>query len=500
MSEASLEVKNTTAALSEKKKVSPHVMKYIHSAIGIGFMVGFPMLPPIEPITEVGMHVLAIFVGMVYLWSTVNSIWPSILGLFLMAMSGFAPLSEVARGAFGADIVVLMLLSMIFFGGVEYAGCTQYMARWFVTRKIINGRPYAFLFIFFLASYFLSGLTDPIASLFILWPIAVELMQEFGVDRNQKVYGIAIFGVYLAATLGQPMFPFKGAALVCVGTFQAVTGIEVNYLAYVLLNLVLSLAVITVFMLLLKFVFKPDLSALKNINAEQFKKNPLPPMNMRQKLFFFSIFAYVILLLAPSFLPKTWAITNLLNSMGVLGITFMFVVVLMIIHVDGKPALPFGEVAVKNFSWDVYFLVVAALYGANAVSNDATGIKEWLLQVLQPLLGDRPEIIFIALLLVFIALVTNVANNAGMVVILIPIVMAFSSQYPAIEPVALMMLITYLAFFAILTPAASPYAGMMHARRDLIDFGAIIKMGTPIIVIGVVLCATVGYKLAALLF
>jgi len=503
MSEITLESKNcqsVSTSVTEKKKYFTNRSKYIHSFVGIAFMFGFPLLNPIEPITEIGMHILAIFIGMVYLWSTVNSIWPSILGLLLMTISGFATMTEVAVGAFGTDIAVLMLLSMVFFGGVEYAGCTQYMARWFVTRKIIDGRPYIFLFIFFLGSYFLSGLTDPIASLFILWPIAVEFLQELGVKKDEKAYAVTIFGIYLAATLGQPMFPFKGAALVCVATFESLSGIQVNYLAYVLVNIILSVIMLAVFMLLVKFIFKPDLRGFQKINVEQFKKNPLPPMNLQQKLFFISIFAYIIFLLAPSILPRTWFITEMLSRMGVLGITFLFVILLMIIHVDGKPVLPFGTVAAKSISWDVYFLVVAALYGANAVSNDITGIKAWLLQVLEPLLGNKPDVIFIALLLFFIATVTNIANNAGMVVILIPIVLAFSEQYPAVEPVTLSMLITFLAFFSILTPAASPYAGMLHARRDLIHVSDILKMGFPFVIIGVVLYTTIGYQLAKLFF
>lgn len=491
---------SVSTEINEKKSAFTIKSKYIHSLVGIAFMLGFPLLEPIEPITEIGMHVLAIFIGMVYLWSTVNSIWPSILGLLLMALSGYATMGEIAVGAFGTEIAVLMLLSMIFFGGIECAGCTQYMARWFVTRKIINGRPYMFLFIFFLGSYFLSGLTDPIASLFILWPIAVELLQEFGVKKEDKAYAITIFGVYLAATLGQPMFPFKGAALVCVGTFQTLSGIQVNYLSYVLVNLILSVMMLIIFLLLVRLVFRPDLSRFQNISVEQFTKNPLPPMNLQQKLFFWSIFAYIILLLAPSFLPETWLITEILNKMGVLGITFLFVILLMIIHVDGKQVLCFKTVATRCFSWDVYFLVVAALYGANAVSSDVTGIKAWLLQVLEPLLGSKPDIIFIALLLIFIATVTNFANNAGMVVILIPIVLAFAEQYPAIDVVAITMLITLLAFFAILTPAASPYAGMLHARKDLIHVRDILKMGFPFVVTGVALYTTVGYQIAKLFF
>ncbi|AET69376.1 di-/tricarboxylate transporter [Desulfosporosinus orientis DSM 765] len=489
-----------TKVVCEKKNLKSNRSMYIHSAIGIGFMLGFPLLNPIEPITPVGMHIFAIFIGMVYLWSTVNGIWPSILGLLLIGVSGFAPLKSVALEAFGSDISVVIMLALVFFAGVEYAGCTEYLARWFLTRKIINGKPYVFLFVFFLASYFLSGLTEPIASLLILWPITVEFMNELGIDRKEKVFPITVFGVYFAATLAQPMFPFKGAALAIVGTFQKASGLTVNTLSFVLFNIILSLTMIIIFMLLLKFVYKPDMSKLKNISVEQFQKSPLPPMNLQQKILLLSLFAFIILLLAPSFLPKTWVIVALLKNIGTLGVTMFCVVVLMVLHVDGKPVLPFKAVAAKSFSWDVYFLVVAALYGANAVSNDVTGIKAWLIQVLQPLLGDKPILVFVGLLLIFSIITTNFANNAGMAIILIPVIMAFAKQYPSIGLVGLYMCITMIVFFALITPAASPYCGMMHARRDLIDVKDILKMGVPLLIIGLILYVLVGFPLAQILF
>ena len=214
----------------DNKKPNDNVKMLIHSAIGLAFMLLFPLLPPIEPITPVGLRILGIFIGMVYLWSTLNSIWPSILGIILMGLSGivdaqgYAGIKQVALEAFGAETVLVVLLSMVLFGAVEYVGCTEYLARWFLTRKVINGRPYMFMFVFFLASFVLSGLTSPIASLLILWPIAEQFMAEFGIEKCDKAFPVFIVGVYLAATLAQPMFPFKGAALVITGAFTKITG------------------------------------------------------------------------------------------------------------------------------------------------------------------------------------------------------------------------------------------------------------------------------------
>lgn len=124
---------------------------YLHLVIGLGFMFLFPMLDPIEPITEVGMKVLGAFVGMVYLWSTVNSVWPSLLGLMLVAFSGYAggdagynDLKTVFMNAFGAETALLVMLGMFLFGLLDHVGCTQYICRFFMERKSLEGRPYLF--------------------------------------------------------------------------------------------------------------------------------------------------------------------------------------------------------------------------------------------------------------------------------------------------------------------------------------------------------------------
>ncbi|MGE4274359.1 MAG: SLC13 family permease, partial [Desulfitobacterium sp.] len=458
------------------------------------------LLDPIGAITPVGMHILAIFVGMVYLWSTVDSIWPSILGLFLIGLSGYANFKTIALTAFGSEVVVLFTLSMILFAAIEYTGCTQYMARFFLTRKVINGKPYTFLTVFFLASFFLSGFTSPLASLLIFWPIATEFLKEFNIEKGTKEYAFSIFGVYVAATFAQPMFPFKGAALAIVGTFQKISGFQVNYASYVAYNIIMSMIMLAIFMLIAKFFLRLDLSSFKKVNVEQFKRNPLPPMNMQQKILMGAVVAYVVLLMAPSVMPATWLITAVLNNMGTLGVTFIVIVAVMLIKVDGKPALPYRAVAAKSFSWDIYFLVAAAMYGADAVSHQSTGIKVWLIDILQPLLGGKPELIFVGLMIVFILITTNFANNAGMAIILLPILLAFAPQYPDMNVVAVAITITMAAFFAILTPAASPYAGMMHARKDLIEMKYILQFGFPIVIAGWVVYTFVGYQLAKMFF
>ena len=59
---------------------------YFHTAIVFLFVFGFGFLPPLAPITTEGMKVAGIFIGVIYGWSTVGMIWPSLLGLFALCL------------------------------------------------------------------------------------------------------------------------------------------------------------------------------------------------------------------------------------------------------------------------------------------------------------------------------------------------------------------------------------------------------------------------------
>lgn len=492
----------------EASKEKKYDLKYwIHAGIGLAFMLLFPLLGPFEPVTLVGMRIMGIFIGMVYLWSALDSIWPSLLGLLLIALSGllkdvegYAAVKQVMMQAFGSDTMMVLMFGMILFGGVEYTGCTQYFARFFLTRRIINGRPFMFMLMVFLCSYVLSGLTTPIASLLILWPICGDIMAGFGYKKGDKAFYIFVIGVYLAATLGQPMFPFKGAALVIVSAFERLSGEQVNYLSYIIFNWVMSLVLIGCYLLYIRVVVRPDLEPLKRVSIEQFQKEKLAPMNLTQKCFMGMIAAYIILLLIPCLLPVSIPAVRALERIGVIGVSILCITVLMIIRDHGKSILDFKGVASRSFNWNTFCIVAAAVYAANAVSDDLTGIKPFLLRLLQPLLGGKPELVFLFLLLAFALITTNFANNAGMAVVLLPIVMTFAGQYPGVDPMVICMCITMMVFVAILTPAASPFAGMLHGLKHMVTTREILSLGVPICVIALLVYTLLGLPVAKLLF
>lgn len=484
-----------------------NVWYWFHVVIGLGFMLGFPLLPPIEPITEIGMSVLGVFVGMVYLWSTVDSIWPSMLGLLLIALSGYLPdvqgyaaVKQVFLDAFGNETVLGVAFGMILFAGVAFVGCTKYMVKFFLSWKLIEGRPYLFLFTIMLCAYVMSGLTTPMASLLLLWPLVVELAHQLGYKKGDKIFYSLICGVHIGTTLGQPMLPFKGSAYMILSAIQEATGGVIGYSNYIIYNFTMAVIIILTFVMFVKYVLRADVEKIKSLKTEDILKEKLPPMNLQQKFMMTMCGVFIISLLLPNFLPTTLAPIAFLNSLGLLGVISISIVVLMIAQYKGKSIFDFGAIAKQSFSWNVYFLVASALYVCNAVTAEITGIKPFLIDVLQPLLGGKSDFVFIIIVLAFALITTNFANNAGMALILVPIIAAFADQYIGVNSVVLSVCMMMMVYVALLTPAASPFAGMLFSRSDLVDFEDIMKLYIPLFVATLVVYVLIGYPIATILF
>lgn len=493
-------LRNTGCGSKEMEPIPNNKMKYINTAIGLAIMLLFPLLPPAEPITEVGMVLVGVFVGMVFLWSTVDSKWPSLLGLVLVGLSDYATMSEVITGAFGNDIVLVSMLSMILFGAIEYYGCSKCIAQWFMTRPIIEGKPYALLGVLILCSYTLSVLTDPIPSLFVMLAIGEDVLNILKVKRTDRLFAIVIMGMFFGILLGQPVLPFKGAALIVVGAYENMTNTLVSYPQYISFNIIMDVLGMLMFLVFTKFLFKADISKLGELDPEAIEDESALVVNHRQKIIFGAIFAYIVLLLIPGFLPATVPGVSLIGELGVVGVTFLTIIALSIIHADdGKPVLEFNKVAQKSFSWDVFLLIAAAIYIANAISTDVTGINEWLVNILSPLLSGRSEYVFAVLLMIVSLVLTNVANNAGMTLILLPVIIAFSAQ-EGINPLPYAMLVAVLVFIAMLTPSANPQSGLLHGRKDLISTKDIYRIGFPIVIGTLLLYMSIGYPLAKAIF
>ena len=485
--------------------MSKSAMSYLHTAIGILIMLAGFVIAPFGPVTEVGVKCLFIFLGMVYLWSTVNPLWPSMLGLVLLGLSGYG--GEGANGfkavfasAIGNDTVILLMLTMVLFGALDVLGVTKHIAKWCLTRKIINGRPYLFLTAVYVTSYVMSVIVSPPTAVLIIWPVALHMMNAFGVTKEDRIWHHYFVGLFAIMCVGQPVLPFKGAQLLILNNIQKLAGMEVNWGTYMLYNIIIAAIMTAGYLVILKFIIKPDVSKLQHVTADQVAAAlPLPEMDRAQKMLLISLPLFIILMLAPSFLGKYIPFLQFFNVIGSTGLAMVFLVFFMIVKHEGKPIINYNFISSKAFNWGTIFMVAAAVYGANTLSAESTGVKLLIVDLLNPILGGCSEMVFVTLMLTCALVLTSFANNAGIGLILLPVAAAFCEQMGiAFLPVG--MGVGMMVFCSMLTPAACPHAAMAFGRKDLYDGKAMIKIGLPFCIAYLAVYVLIGYPMAKAFF
>ncbi len=478
-----------------------NTLYYVHSLIGLLLIFGFGHLPPFGTVTPVGMQVMGIFMGMIYLWSFVSVLWPSLLGIIALGLSDYAPMRKVLLSAFGDVVPVLVFFAMVLFGAIQHHKVTNYISRWFLTRRMINGRPLIFSFIFLFTTYVLAALSANILpALLFMWAILYGVLEDVGCKKGDKYTTIMVIGTMFAAISGQAAKPFTGSALMMVGAYEKAAKQGLDYLPYMGFGVVMSVASLVLFVLLMRFVFRPDMAKIAGISIERFQQDKLPPMGMRQKILFASLFGYLALVLLPSILPKSIGFIALLNRMGPWGVVIAFVAVLCFLKAeDGQPVINFKEIAGRYIVWDVYFLVCMAMVISDALTAPTTGIAPFLTETLRPVLGGQSPLMFTIVIVATSVVITQFANNAVMGVLLMPIVYAFSLQN-GVNPAATATVMAFALHVAILTPAASPYAAVLYGNKEWVDPGEIFRYGLIIVAMTICLYLVLGYPVSQLFF
>jgi len=473
---------------------------YVAAGIGIALTFGFGHLPPFEPLTPIGMKVLGIFLGMIWLWSSVSILWPSLMGLIALIVSGYAPLADILKMSFGETVPILILFAMVLFGAIQHSGVTRYISRWFLTRKIINGKPVMFSFVFMYATYVLAALSANILPvLLFMWATLYGVLKDAGYKKGDKYTAIMVIGTMFAAISGQAAKPFTGSALLITGAYEKIALAQVNYLQYMVFGFIMSTLGIMAYALLIKFAFRPDMSKIQDINIERFNREKLPPMDTRQKIMLVSLFGYLILVLLPSILPKTLPGVEFLAKLGPLGVVIVFIAVLSFFKLEGKPIINFGEIAGKYVIWDVVFLVYTVMALASAMTSSQTGISEFLLTLFSPALGGHSPLIFMVVLIILGLSLVQVSSNGLTGVLLMPVVKVFSEQAGVSFEAAATLLI-FVLHISILTPAGSPYAAILYENKAWVSKQEVLKYGFAICVLTIILFIVVGIPCMNLIY
>lgn len=452
------------------EKAKTDWLGYLHWVIGVAIMCLGYVIPASEPLTPMGVRVLMVFVGMIYLWCTVNPIGSSLLALFMVSVVGYAPFTEVIAVAISNQTWTLVFFSCILLMAAIESGMPKYISHsiFKATQGIVTGRPMMLIFVIMCVAFIISMLTAIVPTILMLWAICYAIIDDLKLEKTDRYSMLLVMSSFMGAMLGSAALPFKGATIIIISAFEQASGMKMPYGPYIVINLVCSIVIMIAFCVLVKYLFRIDLHKVKNIDVRMMAKEELPPMNAGVKANLFATFAFITLTMASSFLPVGTAAHTFLNNLGIEGISIVMIVFLFIIQGRGKNVIKLNKV-MEKMPWPAVFMVMAAVYMAGAMKNkDVTGIIPWLKTVLNPILGGHSEFIFAAMIFALAMILTCFFHNGALGNMMMPILFAVSdaSGYHSVAIAAIVAIAINVAFLA---PSASNYAPLLHGNKDYIS-------------------------------
>ena len=312
-----------------KKKVET---VYIHFIVGLAIMLLIRWMPVELPaITPVGKQILGIFIGTLYLWTTVDPVWSSVLSIFMIGISDYGAMGGVLSTAFGNPTVVQMFFLMIIMNSLQVTGLSAHIGRFFLTRKIIIGRPWVFTAVLFVGSVLMAAFVGCFAPIFLFWPILYGIFQDIGMKPGEEYPTLMLIFIVVACAIGFPVPPYMSNGLALISNYATITqnilghSVVIDNGQWLMVALIYGAFCTAAVILFTKYVLRPDVSRLKNLTLEQLNKNPLPPLNRRQKMVAVVIVALLMSMLLPSLFPFLPGMSWL--SANSTGMAMFFIVV-----------------------------------------------------------------------------------------------------------------------------------------------------------------------------
>lgn len=483
-------------AVGMKKGTS---LEWIHIAITLTIMIGFGFLPAPPPITQYGMQMLGIFIGMVYGWSTVDQIWPSLFGIVMLAVYDYDTIANVLLQGWGSTTVFIIVLVLIFSQAISDAGISKWLAIKAINHKIFFGRPWLFTAVVIFTAFILSSITgNAFVGMLIMWAITYDVCGIAGYQKRDAWPSLTIIGITVASIIGMGSFPYQLVPLMVFSAYQNLGGPAINYGSYIVVCWGCLFFIVVLYLLVNKLIFRVNIDKIASLNEKSFE-NMRTTLDHRQKILFVIFVVMILSFLASHMLPTSWPVIGMMSRIGLAGLSAIFTGIAMLVKIDGKPLLDFQATASRGVLWSAVVLTAAALPISTAITAEGTGVQEFLIGVLVPFFQDKPVIVFAILILILTIFMTNIANNAVTALIFMAVVVSVAGAVGA-NATAMVVLLTVSVHIAILTPAACPMSGVMFANKEWLEPRFIYKQAIALMILAVIVISTYGYFTANMLF
>lgn len=466
---------------------------FLNAGIAVAIMIFFRFIPPFGSMTPLGMTIMGIFLGTLWGWIKCDMVWPSVLAFIFLGFTDYTTsVGTIMTAAFSNGIVQLILWLLVFAAILTVSGISEYLANRLVSSKAIKGRPWLLTIVILSASYICSAFGAAFAGILICWEFVYMISKQVGYTKEDKWVKMMMVSIPFSSCVGLVVLPFQVGVVASYGYLSSASnGLfgAYNFLQYLIFSLIFSLVVMAVYLLLCKFIVRPDMSKLKaDVDVGASAK-----MTTKHKLALWAMVAMIVLTMLPSIFPKGSSIAVFFNTIGTSAFVLLICAGITLFRdKEGKPYFTFQELGAKGVFWGLMFMVATAITVGTALSSPDTGFSATFVSMFTSVLGNTSPYVFALIIALVTLLLTNVINNAVAGAIMVPLMYSFSSVVGA-NPMMIVALIIFTSNIGLILPCASPSGALLAGNKEWISakdiasqvLVALLAMALSIAIIGI---------------
>lgn len=447
-----------------------HLQEYLHLLIALfmGLLIFFG-LSPTNGLTQQGVMLLAIVAPTIYLWLFVNTHWVSLLFLALLAMTGIMTPNQVWAGALGHFSIMLVLVFSILSESLNETGAIGKIANWFISRPFVQGRPYAFMGMFFAGNLIIGIFMQNLALAVMFVALTARICESLGIKKGEPLYNCFMLGTFWGNSVLSIASPIaKSLPNILIGLVDTNFGIQITYAQWLMVGIPFMTVMFGVIMVCIRVV-NPDTTPLKNFKVADIQNVPL---SIRGKISLSAMGILILLILLPElFLLAGWLvpISSYFIRMGATIPAIVLLIGLCILRVkeNGEyvPVLDFSE-STKHVPIKLLLFVAAVVIMGVPMASAATGVIDWLHYLISPLTVMLSPFVLIVVLVLISVILTNFLSNTVVLTISTYLGSALIGSLP-MGAAAFAVLIAFASSMACLTPSSVMTAPLYYGPEHL---------------------------------
>ena len=452
-------------------------------------MLGIGMIPAPEPMTQLGMKIFGIFLGMIFGWIFIEIGSVSIIGIVVFILTGCGDAATTFAGTFGTQMTMMILAILFLVAYAQEQKLGDFVADWMMHRKSIKGKPYFFFFTYLLACFLVSFVSNAVAAMYIMLSIFQTINEKAGFKKNSKESSLFILGILISTLLAETSLPVKGTAAMYIGFYSNLTGSIFNGVLYTVAMIPFCLAVIMLYTLICKLLFRPNFNQLVEA-IELLSQKPSLQMNTEQKRSIFVIIAFMLCLMLPG-ISLPFSFWSIIQGLGTGGMSLLCIAFFYFLSIDGKPIFNLSTLT-KGFSWDVLFMVCAISFVAGQLTTPQTGLQDLLQATIYPFFESLGPVLLVIFLIVFTVILTNLINNFVAGSLMISFASILLPAFPSLTLDAMFIILTIASMTAYALPSACPNTAIAFGLKEYVSFKGMIFYGVIVTtILTVFLCIAV---------